>query len=379
MNIKSFKVERWLNTYESDADYEMAETDVEPFTLKELLELGDFKKLEEQLLSIKLGYNNPTSGSDKLKETVASLYQHNARIENVLITTGAIEADYHVTNYLANQGDTVIAQFPAYQALYSTAEARGAKIKYWRMKPENEYKPDINELKRLIDEKTKLIVLNIPNNPTGAVISEVQLKTILKWAEEQDFYVLCDEVYHELELIKGVVPPYGRSLSKKAISVGSMSKAYGLSGLRLGWIVGPKGIVQKCWEGKDYTTISNAPLSDFLAIFALINREKIMHRNLTIARKNFKTLLEWFKEHEYFFDYIMPEVGVLCFPKLRNIPLTSEELCKIIFTEKKLLLVPGECFDMPGHLRIGFGGDSKNFNTCLSILSDYLNKNFRNK
>ena len=377
MNIKSFKVERWLNTYENDADYEMAETDVKPFTLKELLELGDFENLEEQILNIKLGYN-PTSGSDKLKETVASLYRYNTKPENVLITTGAIEADYHVTNSLVNKGDTVIAQFPAYQALYSTAEARGAKIKYWRMKPENEYKPDINELKRLIDEKTKLVVLNIPNNPTGAVISEVQLKTILKWAEEQDFYVLCDEVYHELELIKGVIPPYGRSLSKKAVSVGSMSKAYGLSGLRLGWIVGPKEIVQKCWEGKDYTTISNAPLSDFLATFALINREKIMQRNLTIARKNFKTLLTWFKQHEYFFDYIMPEVGVLCFPKLKNIPLTSEELCKKIFNEKKLLLVPGECFDMPGHLRIGFGGDSKSFNICLTILSDYLNKNFKN-
>jgi aspartate/methionine/tyrosine aminotransferase len=377
MNIKSFKVERWLNTYENDADYEMAETDVKPFILKELLELGDFKNLEEQILNIKLGYN-PTSGSDKLKETVASLYRYNTKPENVLITTGAIEADYHVTNSLVNKGDTVIAQFPAYQALYSTAEARGAKIKYWRMKPENEYKPDINELKRLIDEKTKLVVLNIPNNPTGAVISEVQLKTILKWAEEQDFYVLCDEVYHELELIKGVIPPYGRSLSKKAVSVGSMSKAYGLSGLRLGWIVGPKEIVQKCWEGKDYTTISNAPLSDFLATFALINREKIMQRNLTIARKNFKTLLTWFKQHEYFFDYIMPEVGVLCFPKLKNIPLTSEELCKKIFNEKKLLLVPGECFDMPGHLRIGFGGDSKNFNICLTILSEYLNRNFRN-
>jgi aspartate/methionine/tyrosine aminotransferase len=377
MNIKSFKVERWINTYENDADYEMAETDVKPFILKELLELGDFENLEEQILNIKLGYN-PTSGSDKLKETVASLYRYNTKPENVLITTGAIEADYHVTNSLVNKGDTVIAQFPAYQALYSTAEARGAKIKYWRMKPENEYKPDINELKRLIDEKTKLVVLNIPNNPTGAVISEVQLKTILKWAEEQDFYVLCDEVYHELELIKGVIPPYGRSLSKKAVSVGSMSKAYGLSGLRLGWIVGPKEIVQKCWEGKDYTTISNAPLSDFLATFALINREKIMQRNLTIARKNFKTLLTWFKQHEYFFDYIMPEVGVLCFPKLKNIPLTSEELCKKIFNEKKLLLVPGECFDMPGHLRIGFGGDSKNFNICLTILSEYLNRNFRN-
>ncbi len=377
MNIKSFKVERWLNTYENDADYEMAETDVKPFTLKELLELGDFENLEEQILNIKLGYN-PTTGSEKLKETVASLYQHNARIENVLITTGAIEADYHIINSLVNKEDKVIVQFPTYQALYSTAEARGAKIKYWQMKPENGYELDIGKLKELIDEKTKLVVLNIPNNPTGAVINEVQLKTILKWAEEQDFYVLCDEVYHELELIKGVVPPYGRSLSKRAISVGSMSKAYGLSGLRLGWIVGPKEIVQKCWEGKDYTTISNTPLSDFLATFALINREKIMQRNLAIARKNFKTLLMWFKQHEYFFDYIMPEVGVLCFPKLKNIPLTSEELCKKIFNEKKLLLVPGECFDMPGHLRIGFGGDSKNFNICLTILSDYLNRNFRN-
>lgn len=378
MNIKDFKVERWLNLYENDADYEMAETDVRPFTLKELLELGDFDHLKEQLLGVKLGYN-PTSGSDKLKEAVASIYQNNVKPENILITTGAIEADFHVTNSLVNKGDTVIVQFPAYQALYSTAEARGAKVKYWKMKPENEYKPDINELKALIDKKTKLVVLNIPNNPTGAVISEAQLKTILKWAEEQDFYVLCDEVYHALELTKGIIPPYGRSLSKKAISVGSMSKAYGLSGLRLGWMAGPEDLIQKSWGWKDYTSISNTPLSDFLAAFALVNREKVMHRNLAIARKNRKTLLKWFKQHAYFFDYIVPEVGVLCFPKLKNIPLTSKELCEKIFNEKKLLLVPGECFDMPGHLRIGFGGDSKNFNICLTILSDYLNRNFRNK
>ena len=182
-----------------------------------------------------------------------------------------------------------------------------------------------------------------------------------------------------MELTKGIIPPYGRNLSKKAISVGSMSKAYGLSGLRLGWIAGPEDLIQKSWGWKDYTSISNTPLSDFLAAFALVNREKVMQRNLAIARKNRKILLEWFKRHDYFFDYILPEVGVLCFPKLRNIPFTSEELCKKIFNEKKLLLVPGECFDMPGHIRIGFGGDSNNFETCLSIFSDYLNKNFRNK
>jgi len=374
MDIKTFKVERWINTYENDADYEIAETDAKPFTIKELLSLGDFEDLKKQLLNLKLGYN-PTTGSKELREAVASLYG-NAELENVLITTGAIEADYLVANSLVNPGDTVIVQFPAYQALYSTAEARGANVKYWKMKLESGFEPDIDELLELIDENTKLIVLNIPHNPTGAVISETQLKTILGWAEEQDFYVLCDEVYHELKLNKGIVPSYGRSLSKRAISVGSMSKAYGLSGLRLGWIVGPEDSIKKCWAYKDYTSISNTPLSDFLATFALINQQKVMKRNLAIARKNFKTLLKWFKQHENFFEYTIPKAGLLCFPKIKNIPLTSEELCKKVFYEKKLLIVPGECFDMPGHLRIGFGGDSKNFETGLVILSDYIKSNF---
>jgi len=374
MDIKTFKVERWINTYENDADYEIAETDAKPFTIKELLSLGDFEDLKKQFLNLKLGYN-PTTGSKELREAVASLYG-NAELENVLITTGAIEADYLVANSLVNPGDTVIVQFPAYQALYSTAEARGANVKYWKMKLESRFEPDIDELLELIDENTKLIVLNIPHNPTGAVISETQLRTILRWAEEQDFYVLCDEVYHELKLNKGIVPSYGRSLSKRAISVGSMSKAYGLSGLRLGWIVGPEDSIQKCWAYKDYTSISNTPLSDFLATFALVNQQKIMKRNLAIARKNFKTLLKWFKQHENFFEYTIPKAGLLCFPKIKNIPLTSEELCKKVFYEKRLLIVPGECFDMPGHLRIGFGGDSKNFETGLVILSDYIKSNF---
>lgn len=373
MELKTFKVERWLNTYETEAAYELAETDIKPFTLRELLSLGDFKKAEEDLLEIKLGYN-PTTGSEKLRSAIASLY--NATLDNVLITTGAIEANFLVANSVVKPGDTVIVQFPAYQALYSTAEVRGANVKYWRMKHEDNFEPDIEELRNLIDRNTKLVVLNIPHNPTGAVITETQLKTILKWAEEEGFYVLCDEVYHEVKLTEGIVPPYGRTLSKNAISIGSMSKAYGLSGLRLGWIVGPEDIIQKCWEWKDYTSISNSPLCDFLAFFALTHQNKIMKRNMSIARSNYKTLLEWFKQHENFFEYVMPKAGVLCFPKLKNIPISSEELCRELFNKYKLLIVPGECFEMPGHLRIGFGGDSKNLETSLTILSDYLKSHF---
>ncbi|MGI6124940.1 MAG: aminotransferase class I/II-fold pyridoxal phosphate-dependent enzyme [Acetivibrionales bacterium] len=370
MNIETFNVERWMNTYENDAVYNLAETDAKPFTLAELLHIGDFEELKKQLLEIKLSYN-PTTGSSKLREVIASLYD-NTRPENVLVTTGAIEADFHITNSLVEPGDTVIVQFPAYQALYSTAKARGANVKYWHMKLENDFEPDLNELFELVDDKTKLMVLNIPHNPTGAVISKAQLKTILGWAEEKNFYVLCDEVYHEFKLNNGIIPPYGRSLSPNAVSVGSMSKAYGLSGLRLGWIVGPVDLVNKCWSWKDYTSISNAPINDFLASFALVNRPKVMERNLAIASKNFTTLVEWFKQHEQFFDYVVPKAGVLCFPKIRNLPVTSEELCKRIFYERKLLIVPGECFEMPGHLRIGFGNDSNMFETGLGILSDYI-------
>lgn len=370
MDIKTFAVERWMNTYENDAIYNLAETDAKPFTLDELLSLGDKSELIDELLQIKLGYN-PTTGREKLRKIISSFYDDTAP-ENILVTTGAIEADFLVTNTLVRPGDTVIVQFPAYQALYSTAEARGANIKYWHMSIDDKYEPNIDDLKDLIDEKTKLIVLNIPHNPTGAVISEEQLKTILTWAEEKDFWVLCDEVYHDFALNPNVVPPHGRSLSKKAISVGSMSKSYGLSGLRLGWIAGPEDLVNTCWGWKDYTSISNSPINDYLATFALKNVDKVMNRNLKIAQENLGIITEWLKQHDKYFDYVIPKAGVLLFPRLKNLPMGSEELCKSLYNKHRLLMVPGECFEMPNHLRIGIGNDTQMFKTGLSIFSRFI-------
>ena len=170
MDMKTFAVERWMNTYENDAVYNLAETDAKPFTLGELLSLGNKDDLMEELLELKLGYN-PTTGRQELREVIAGFYKGTGP-ENILVTTGAIEADFLVANTLVKPDDTVIVQFPAYQALYSTAEARGARVKYWHMDIDKGYEPDINELRKRIDEKTTLIVLNIPHNPTGAVISE---------------------------------------------------------------------------------------------------------------------------------------------------------------------------------------------------------------
>ncbi|MDD4363237.1 MAG: aminotransferase class I/II-fold pyridoxal phosphate-dependent enzyme [Atribacterota bacterium] len=375
MKINTFQVERWLNLYEDKAKFELAETDAKPFTIEELSQLNPQENLLQKLAKIKIGYN-PTKGSKSLRKKIANLYGNNTSEENILVTTGAIEADFLLANVLLEKGDKVIALWPAYQALYSTAESCGAKLEFWKLSPENNFQPDIEELAKIIDEKTKLVVLNIPNNPTGAIINESQLKTILKWSEEYDFYVLCDEVYHELITDNNIVPPYGHSLSKKAISVGSMSKAYGLSGIRLGWIAGSETIIDQCWQLKDYTSISNSPISDYLAQFALDNFKKIFERNSNILKSNREVISLWFTEHQKYFDFYLPDAGVLCFPKIKNLPISSEELALDLFHKKSLLVVPGECFGFPNFLRIGFGGDTAKLKKSLSVFSSYLKEFF---
>jgi len=375
--IKDFKVERWIDTYEDDARYNLAETDAEPFTLEELLSLGDREKLLSDLLNLRITYN-PTMGSPRLRDTIAARYARTTAA-NVLVTGGAVEANFLLANVLIDPGDTVIIQSPAYQALYSVAEARGAKIKHWQMRLEAGYQPDLAELAELIDGKTKAVIINIPHNPTGAVIGQADLETILGWAEAKGFWVICDEVYHDLDLEDGVIPTAARSLSEKAISIGSMSKSYGLSGLRLGWIAAPEDIVYRCWCWKDYTSISNSPLNDYLASFALANTGRIMARNIPMAKQNLVRLLDWYRQNEGSIESVVPRAGVLSFPRLRGLPVSTEEFCLGIYRERGVLLVPGECFDRPGHLRIGFGTAPAKFNQGLDLLSGYLQQVLRQR
>lgn len=371
-SIQDFKVERWIDTYEDDARYNLAETDAEPFTLEELLSLGDREKLISELLKMRITYN-PTMGSPRLREVIAARYNRTAAA-NVLVTGGAVEANFLLANVLIDPGDTVIIQSPAYQALYSVAEARGAKVKHWQMSLAAGYRPDLAELAALIDAGTKAVIINIPHNPTGAVISQDDLETIIGWAEEKDFWVICDEVYHDLALEEGIIPMPARSLSEKTISIGSMSKSFGLSGLRLGWVAAPEDIVYRCWCWKDYTSISNSPLSDYLAAFALEHKEQIMGRNIPLARQNLTRLLEWYRRSDGIIEYAVPRAGVLSFPRLHGLPFSTEEFCRRIYRDEGVLLVPGECFDRPGYLRIGFGTAPAKFNQGLDLLAGYLQK-----
>ena len=369
MQPSPFLVERWLNTHEQVARYNLAETDAQPFTVQELLQIAHTSA--QELLDKSISYN-PTLGSDPLRELIASFYPNHSA-DNVLVTTGAMEADFLLANVLVNPGDTVIVQYPAYQALYSIAEARGANVKFWQLARDEGFKPNLNKLEQLIDANTKLVVLNIPHNPTGAVLNESDLRTILIWAEQKGFWVLCDEVYHDLAATDKI-PPYACTLSPKAISVGSMSKAYGLSGLRLGWFVGPASLVEKAWQWKDYTTISISPISDYLAQLALSNKKQIIARNIAIANRNWGLLANWLKKWSRLFAYVPPEAGILVFPWLKQPGLSGTDFCQGAFDEEGVLLVPGEAFGQAGHFRLGFGADCETFSTGLAQLDRYCSR-----
>lgn len=369
MRIEPFLVERWLNRYEQDVSYNLAETDAHPYTLAEIIALGGGPELVQEMLDTRLGYN-VTPGSDALRGSLAALYD-DVEPGDILVTTGAMEADFALLNTLVEPGDGVVVQTPAYQVLTSVAEARGARVNYWEMRWEDSYRPDLESLQALLDDNTSLLVLNSPHNPTGVVLGDQELRQVLDWAEQGGFSVLVDEVYRGIAHGGEEVAPAARALSPRAISVGSLSKSFGLSGLRVGWLAADPDLVEACWGWKDYTTISISPLSDLLARTALEHRNQVWERSRGLARVNLERLGSWLEELGPMADWVPPRGGLVGFPRLQ-IPGGTLEFCRRAAEERGVLLVPGECFNRPGHIRFGIGGDPGPFAEGLEELRSLL-------
>lgn len=371
MNVKEFSVEKWMNTYEMEAKYNLAETCVDSLSLSKLLALSDepdefFRSLFDKKLTY--GY---IDGSPYFKEGISKLYKDMAP-ENILAMNGGIGANFLVLYSLIKPGDHVISVWPTYQQLCSVPESFGADVSLLKLKPENNFLPDLDELKSLITDKTKLICLNNPNNPTGALIEEELLMEIIEIASSCDAYILCDEVYKGLYHNDNLTVPSIVDIYEKGISTGSMSKVFSLAGLRLGWIAAQKDIIDECCKHRDYTTISCGMLDDIIASHALKNYNKILERNLSLVKKNASILENWV-ENEPFINYIKPKAGSTAFLKY-DLPVPSEKLCIDLLNNYGTFLVPGKCFDMEGWLRIGYACDTQVLKKGLSNLSEYINK-----
>lgn len=370
MKIEPFALERWLTRHELHVRYDIAESGILPLTVNDLLGFEPPERRAatlERLLSLPLGYNEAV-GTHTLRALLAATYAQ-CDPANILVTTGAIEANFLLFNTLLDAGDHVIAPYPAYQQLYSVPRAIGCDVALWRIRPENGFRYDVDELEQLLTPRTRLIVLNTPHNPTGAMIPPADLRRIYALAESVGAYVLCDEAYRWLAVPGGeeFAPPVF-DLGQRGISVGTISKPFGLPGLRIGWMAAPQEIVARCWAMRDYVSLSPGKLNDALALLALEHREQIVARNRAIIAANLASAQEWIDANADLLAWQPPRGGLLALLHY-NLDLPSLVLADKLATEYSVMLAPGSAFGYEHYLRIGIGQRPEVFQAGLAAAS----------
>jgi aspartate/methionine/tyrosine aminotransferase len=366
MHIIPFEMERYQSLWENVVDYNLSESGVHPMQLKELVNQDQL----DQLSRLNLGYNQ-TNGTAELRDTIAQLYP-GASQENILVTTGSSEANFLATLRLIEPGDELIFMLPNYMQIWGIAPSFGAAVKTFRLVPRaGRWQVDWETLENVLSPKTKMIAVCNPNNPTGARLNQDEIEMICQAAEKFDAWILSDEVYRGAEQTGELTPSFwGRY--EKVIITGGLSKAYGLPGLRIGWLVCPSELAEQLWSYHDYTTICPNPMSDFLGRIALTSpkREQILERTRTIIRTNFAVLDSWLKSHEGIFEYVPPVAGAIAFLKY-HLEINSLDLVTQLREKKSVLIVPGQHFLMENYLRIGFGSPVDYLRKALERVSEF--------
>jgi aspartate/methionine/tyrosine aminotransferase len=356
VRIETFALERWMTRWETEVEFDIAESGIYPLSMNDLLSFlppAERDQWLSHLLDMRLGYSE-ARGTKALRSAIAATYR-NTSPEEILVTTGAIEANYLLFNVLLDPDDHVVAVYPAYQQLYSVARAVGCDVSLWKIREDGGFRFDLDELEHLVTPRTKLIVINTPHNPTGAILSAAELQRIYDLAESVGGWVLSDEAYRWLDLPGGepLAPPM-RDLGPRAISVGTLSKPFGLPGLRIGWIAGPEEIVQACWAERDYISLSPGKLNDALATIAISARDRIIARNHEIVAANLQTADQWFAEHADLVSWTRPRAGLLALMRYA-LDIPSQDLADRLAAEWSVMLAPGSAFGFEGRLRLGIG------------------------
>lgn len=369
MNIKPFAVEEWMNEYEVGARYNIAETCVDSVSLDELFALTgeDKEAFLKDFCARRLTYGD-IWGSDGLREGICKLY-HTVKPGEVVLTHGAAGANHHVFCSLISPGERVVSIMPTYQQLYSIPASIGADVAIMHLKQENSYLPDLDELKALVTPETKMICINNPNNPTGALMSRELLEQIVEIARSVDAYILCDEVYRHLTQEDGWCESIA-DLYEKGISVSSMSKVFSLAGLRMGWIAThDKDALAAFLSHRDYDLISCGMFDDAAASLALRHSDKMIRRNQTIVRENLAILDAWVQEHPHFY-YTKPQAGttaLVCY----DFDIPSYDFCKRMYHATGAFVTPGDCFEQPHSMRIGYACDVQTLKAGLAALAKF--------
>ena len=352
MQLEQFAMERMQSTYENLVDFNLSESGVHPLTPRELLADSDLETVLDQPLVY-----TQSNGTIALRSLIAAMYP-GATADHIEVTNGGSEANYLAIWRLVEPGDEIVMLVPNYMQTWGLARAFGGVVKQWPLvedRAAGRWRPDLDVVRTLVSERTRVIIICTPNNPTGGTLTAEELDDIARIASRHGTWVLSDEVYRGAELVDEETPTmWGRH--DRVIITSGLSKAYGLPGLRIGWIAGPPTFVASTWSYHDYTTIAPGALSDRLARVALdpSRRPAILARTRRIVRENLPLIESWLEAHAGMFSWIPPRAGAIVYVRY-HYAINSTELVTRLRTEKSVLIVPGDHFGMDGYLRLGFG------------------------
>jgi aspartate/methionine/tyrosine aminotransferase len=345
-----FRMERWQSTHEHRVDINLSESGVHPLTVGELIELSGADFDVDEVL---LGYGQ-SNGSDQLRSLIAGQYE-GATDASVLVTVGGAEANFTCFWHLFEGATKAAIILPTYGQVPGLLESFGSQLSPVQLIEEDGWQPDMAALEAALVDGARFVLITNPNNPTGASLTDGSMNRIAELTEKHGAWILADEVYAGAEAGEGATRSFW-GCHDRVLVTNSLSKAYGLPGLRLGWVVGPDALINELWGRTDYTTICPASVSDSLACLALepSTRARIGVRTRGIVRSNLGVLEDWMSQQEGRFRYRPPDAGAICYVRY-DAPIGSTAFAEKLRTEQSVLVVPGDHFGMDHYLRLGFG------------------------
>jgi aspartate/methionine/tyrosine aminotransferase len=370
MRIPIFELERVQSLYENTVEYNLTESGFHPLRLDELLTAEQLA----ELAAVPIGYGQ-TNGALLLRERVAALYPEQSAAD-VLITSGSSEANFIACHTLLEPGDEVMMMVPNYMQIWGIVEEMGAVPKAFHLLEDRAWAPDLEELRRQVTPRTKMIAVCNPSNPTGAVLSEADMREIAAIADGVGAWVYADEVYRGAEL-DGRETTSFVGLAERVVAAAGLSKAYALPGLRIGWLVGPEEMIADSWAYHDYTSITAGLLSNRIAEVALApeKRAEILERNRSMLRRNLEVITAWVESFGNLFQFLPPKAGGMAFMRY-SLDINSSELSSWLRTEKSVFVLAGDTFGMDHYVRFGIGAETEYLRAGLDRVAAALRGRF---
>jgi aspartate/methionine/tyrosine aminotransferase len=364
MQLKPFLLDMWLDTYEHDIEFNLASSEGPRWTLNEILSLASEEE-RQRFLNHKLAYSRP-AGAEGLRAAIADMQQ--VDVDTVQVVTGASEALLILFWLAAEAGANVVLPKPGYPPFSALPESLGIEIRCYGVHKENNFRIDLDEVKRLADRNTKLILINSPHNPTGAIISDAELDSLHEFTAAHEIQLVSDEVYHPIyHSINGGQPTRSASRLPHATVIHDFSKAFPLAGVRTGWMIEHDAKRrERYWNARTIFSISNNTAGEMLAEIAMRHRDTVLGKTQETATRNLRHLTAFMSDHREMLGWIPPRGGVTAFPWLVSAE-SSRPFCQAA-AEQGILLAPGDCWDAPSHFRLGFAAMTDKFPEALGRL-----------